>query len=89
MAAAEKRSWTDEVACNSRGVLELRWFEEIPLGENAAAPPQTTEATKTVRKETILILLCCTEELYHILCHGSFSTLTADAIHRVFFNMVG
>mmetsp|Transcript_10013 Transcript_10013/g.14344 ORF Transcript_10013/g.14344 Transcript_10013/m.14344 type:complete len:113 (+) Transcript_10013:513-851(+) len=57
VAAAEKRSWMDDdddVACNSTCVLEFRVEEERPLGENAAAPPHTAEATKAVRKETIL-----------------------------------
>ncbi len=62
VAAAEKRSWIDkdddDVACNC--VLEFRVEEEeSPLGENAAALPQTAEATKAVRKETILMILCC------------------------------
>lgn len=61
VAAAETRSWMDVVACNSTCVLEFR-LERL-LGENAAAPPQTAEATKAVRKETILILRCI-EELY-------------------------
>lgn len=56
VAAAEKRSWMDDddVACNSTCVLEFRVEEERPPGENAAAPPHTAEATKAVRKETIL-----------------------------------
>ncbi len=57
VAAAVTRSWMDDdVACNSSCVLEFRL--ERPLGENAAAPPQTADATKAVLKETILILRC-------------------------------
>ena len=86
VAAAEKRSWIDDVACNSSLVLELRLEEERPLGENAAAPPQAIEATKTVRKETILFVSCCctpNEEpiLFTPLRHGMASTSArADAI---------
>ena len=59
VAAAEKRSWIEEdVPCNSTFVLEFRVEEEKPLGENAAALPQTAEATKAVRKETILMIQC-------------------------------
>ena len=83
VAAAENRSWIDDdVACNS-SVLELS-FEEVytPLGENAAAPPQTTDAIKTVLKEIILmLLLVACRALHHAqIMPWLFSSLTPDAI---------
>lgn len=53
VAAAEKRSWIDDVACSSTCV-DLEFKLGRPLGEKAAAPPQAAAAMNVVRKETIL-----------------------------------